>query len=761
MKKILLVFLILNTFQYLIAQNNFVSEVINPLKDKPLLFEKVFVHINKQNYSFDDTIWFKAYVVDNENSFSSYTTLLYVNLLNDEGEIVTSRNVLINKGVGVNQIRLKGNLETGNYFIQAYTNYMRNFGEKNYFLQKIKIEGDIIKRKKRKKKKIFSIELFPESGVITENSLNTVGVLVQSNNRDNNYYGEIVDSKGRKVAELKDRIKTISKATFLCKPKHSYYVKVYINDTILRKKIEVRKKNKTSLRYLRNKDSIEFIVYKDSNKLNNYRLFFQQMNKSLNHYFELSKNSSSNNIKVNKNIFQPGVNTVTLFENNKPILERKFFIYDNPSSLEIKKIREDTDSITYKLKLKNSKNKGISANLSMSVLLENEKKVIVNNNIKNAFLLSPYLRKLKHESFYFLKNSEKALDYLLLVQKMNYENLKEMISKTNPRSNFNFELGFNLHGTVSPVLANELILLSNEDVLMDKVSLRGQKKFNFKRLLVYKGDTLKISFLKNEDVLVPKKIIIDSVKSNINSDNVIFLNTENDCFIRENHLRFDSNNINLDTVVIKGKKRSVRSKEKKELIKKYKSIVKDIGKYFPLKIDKKDRENQLSLMFYLFREEGVVLKRWKNVENYLSVGVNKEAILLIDGKRMTSDDLLGISLKVNDIKDIAVQPIGRGNIIVQVFTTENYKNNVIEEFITVIIKDGYDREEKYMVSGLNLFDTNEIQEIDWKPILETNSSGEVLIKIKKNKIFDKKNITFLVEGISNQGYLISEKIITN
>ncbi|WP_157811593.1 hypothetical protein [Lacinutrix sp. Bg11-31] len=104
-----------------------------------LFFEKVFIHTNKSNYAKEDVIWFKAYVSSNENKPSLKTTLLYVSLFSEEGELIKTENVFINEGVGIGQFELFDSIKYGDYYIQACTNFMKNFGEANVFVSKISI----------------------------------------------------------------------------------------------------------------------------------------------------------------------------------------------------------------------------------------------------------------------------------------------------------------------------------------------------------------------------------------------------------------------------------------------------------------------------------------------------------------------------------------------------------------------------------------------------------------------------------------------
>ena len=61
--------------------------------------EKVYIHFDNTSYYLDETIWFKAYVVRaDRHSLSELSKVLYVELINQEGYIVSSKKLKIEGG---------------------------------------------------------------------------------------------------------------------------------------------------------------------------------------------------------------------------------------------------------------------------------------------------------------------------------------------------------------------------------------------------------------------------------------------------------------------------------------------------------------------------------------------------------------------------------------------------------------------------------------------------------------------------------------
>ncbi|WAC03667.1 hypothetical protein N7U66_09560 [Lacinutrix neustonica] len=146
------------------SQAQTIDSIISSLQKDQLLFEKVFIHTNKTIYHSDDVIWFKAYVSENNNKPSVKTTILYVNLFTQSGELVDSKNILILNGLGSGQFELKGDLLQGSYYIQAFTNYMQNFGAQNKYIHKLEIVGDL-NHETQKSNPIYDVQLFPKEGI--------------------------------------------------------------------------------------------------------------------------------------------------------------------------------------------------------------------------------------------------------------------------------------------------------------------------------------------------------------------------------------------------------------------------------------------------------------------------------------------------------------------------------------------------------------------------------------------------------------------
>lgn len=96
--------------------------------------EKVYVHFDNTGYFKGERIWMKAYVTRTDNGLpTDLSRVLYVDLLNQSGDIVAKRKLKIEHGEAAGDIDTDSIIGTGFFEVRAYTRYMLNFGEETAF----------------------------------------------------------------------------------------------------------------------------------------------------------------------------------------------------------------------------------------------------------------------------------------------------------------------------------------------------------------------------------------------------------------------------------------------------------------------------------------------------------------------------------------------------------------------------------------------------------------------------------------------------
>jgi hypothetical protein len=106
-----------------------------------ILFEKTYLHTDRDVYAQGDTLWFKAYLVNGQdNKPASSSGSLYVELLAPDSARILNREIIrMENGSGKGDMALGDSLPAGTYQLRAYTNWMRNFGDNFVFEKNITI----------------------------------------------------------------------------------------------------------------------------------------------------------------------------------------------------------------------------------------------------------------------------------------------------------------------------------------------------------------------------------------------------------------------------------------------------------------------------------------------------------------------------------------------------------------------------------------------------------------------------------------------
>ncbi|WP_452229195.1 hypothetical protein [Lacinutrix sp. MEBiC02404] len=118
----------------LVSQNSTskdpISNIINNGYFNTYNLESFYLHTNKSIYFSQEEIFFKAYVVHEENNKPSLeTSNLHINLYDSDNKLVLSELFYTDNGTSYGSIPIPKDLKTGNYTIQLNTQWNKNFKE--------------------------------------------------------------------------------------------------------------------------------------------------------------------------------------------------------------------------------------------------------------------------------------------------------------------------------------------------------------------------------------------------------------------------------------------------------------------------------------------------------------------------------------------------------------------------------------------------------------------------------------------------------
>ncbi len=121
---------------YAIGQVKPIDTLIGQLNNTRarLPVEKLYLQLDKPAYLKNDTIWFKAYLLNADYlTPSTRSGLLYIELDDSNNKSIKRIMVPLASGLSWGNIALDESMPEGNYTLRAYTNWMRNFGEDYIF----------------------------------------------------------------------------------------------------------------------------------------------------------------------------------------------------------------------------------------------------------------------------------------------------------------------------------------------------------------------------------------------------------------------------------------------------------------------------------------------------------------------------------------------------------------------------------------------------------------------------------------------------
>ncbi len=203
--------------------------------------QKVYLHLDKSEYTVGETIWFKAYLFDGITHLPYVdTSNIYVELIHSDGMTRDMRILLSEDGFARGEISLGEGLPDGNYVIRAYSGWMENFDDEFFFTRPLYINNpewenairrwDVLRNRRfnRQLRRMrgeqdqasfaarvidfittpftsydYQVAFFPEGGQLIAGVTNRVAMkVIDPLGQGQNAEGEVLDQRGQVVASL-------------------------------------------------------------------------------------------------------------------------------------------------------------------------------------------------------------------------------------------------------------------------------------------------------------------------------------------------------------------------------------------------------------------------------------------------------------------------------------------------------------------------------------------------------------------------------
>jgi hypothetical protein len=352
----------------LFAQNSNLQEMVSSLNSYSTyhLKEKVYLHTDRNYYLCGEILWFKAYV---ENAINNHpltvSKVVYVELLNKEHDPVLQAKIAINNGNGNGSFSLPLTLETGNYELRAYTNWMKNDSAFHFFKKIITVvnttqnlDPNIVHNHFR-----YEAQFFPEGGNLVNGLPSVVAFKINDN------YGKGVDANGVIVDQSNDTVLHFQTSHFgmgkfmlTPEPGKNYYAIISFSDKSSLVKDLPKAYSNGMVMQLEDEGSDVKISVASSGQPSSEIYLIAQNNRIVVASQSARTENGNAVFLIKKNDLKDGLCQITLFnENRQPVCERLYFKRPTKKLL----IEAKADESVYK--------KRIPVNISLSTSDESSK----------------------------------------------------------------------------------------------------------------------------------------------------------------------------------------------------------------------------------------------------------------------------------------------------------------------------------------------------------------------------------------------------
>jgi hypothetical protein len=301
--------------------------------------EKVYIHTDRNYYLAGEILWWKLYYVDGYfHQPADLSKVVYVEVLDNNNKPVLQAKAALGKDGSSGSFYLPVSINSGNYTVRAYTNWMKNFGADYFFEKHVSIVNSMKALGPRTQAPVaYDARFFPEGGNLVRNIESRVGFRVTDQ------YGRGQDFSGALIDENNDTLSRFTPVTFgigsfLMKPSgnHSYKAVLKLsNGTTLVRDLPGVFEQGYVMKLAENDGQLRVTVTSNISGTQQALLFVhtRQMTK-------VSERGRFQNgvavFNIDKDKLGEGISHITVFDDRQqPVCERLYFKYPEQHRLAI------------------------------------------------------------------------------------------------------------------------------------------------------------------------------------------------------------------------------------------------------------------------------------------------------------------------------------------------------------------------------------------------------------------------------------------
>ncbi|MDP3645231.1 MAG: hypothetical protein Q8S54_18855 [Bacteroidota bacterium] len=529
---------------------------------KPLLFEKLYLHVDREFYSPGDKIWIKVYQVNGiTHKLNSNFRNVFVQLVSETGKVITEHVLFSVNGQAHGEI-VTENLESGMYTIRAYTSYLKNFGEEACFHKRIWISrtmnpANLFDNNQADYSKI-DVSFFPESGNLVLNAVNTVAFkAIDAKGKGIYVSGKILNDQGDTISSFSTGFLGMGKLVMMPREGDNYLATID-QAPGMKVRFEPANPNGICLNFKESRESLLFGVSANMKLENKPAFYFVASHKGFVLFYEkIEMNDFAESFKLSKSRFPKGISKISLLDTLlNPLAERLIFVDDGKDDmlkLQLNKREfKPREEVTINIEALLASADSIKSTLSMAVVNRNYLGTSGNSqNIKSYLLLDSDLKgAIESAASCFVNDghisSAEKLDLLMMVQGWRsyfWDDIEQ--TETPPIVEWN-DAGINIKGVVkklfweAPVPEAKVVLgPAGGNFLMIETTSDENGRFEFKQIYLRDSTQVMIN-AKTKNGGRNTRIILDPA---FQKDSVIQVDSINQTtFNIEPHRKFAMDN---------------------------------------------------------------------------------------------------------------------------------------------------------------------------------------------------------------------------
>lgn len=402
-------------------------------QEQTLLYEKLYLHIDRELYSPGDDIWIKSYLVSgiNHKLIQGYKNI-YVQLIDEDGSITDQKLLLAYNGVAKGDFLLSDSISEGNYTVRAYTKYLQNFGEESYFHKNIIVAGaksslELDEELAERNATEIDVAFLPESGSYVLNAINHVAFkAIDETGRGIAVKGKVVDDAGNEVVSFRTSYKGMGKFIMMPQEGKNYFALVegFPNFNY---QFEQASEQGICLNYKSDGNYLLFTLSRNLKVYHPQDYLLVASHKGMELFSsQIEMNEFQQAVRLFKGLFPLGISQITVYnQKGEKMAERLVFVRnENDQKVQISMNRKDYQTrgkVELNLLSLLPENDTILSTLSVSVVNEDYFSADGNNqNIESFLLLDSELKgSVESPASYFMDEqgitSGEKLDLLMMV----------------------------------------------------------------------------------------------------------------------------------------------------------------------------------------------------------------------------------------------------------------------------------------------------------------------------------------------------------